>query len=94
MLIVQRETKFVIAGQNNKRMMLKLYISVSKNIKLMQQHVLSFNVYVTSLYYFFVVILQFLGRSTGLDCDCKDLERCDIIAAGSGKIDIIYSFLN
>lgn len=30
------------------------------------------------------VILQFLGRSVGLDCDCKDLERCDIIAAGVG----------
>lgn len=32
------------------------------------------------------VILQFLGRSVGLDCDCKDLERCDIIAAGVDDI--------
>lgn len=28
------------------------------------------------------VILHYLGRSVGLDCDCNDIARCDMIAAG------------
>lgn len=27
-------------------------------------------------------VLHYLGRSVGLDCDCNDLARCDMIAAG------------
>ena len=34
----------------------------------------------------YIVILQFLGRSVGLDCDCIDIVKCDIIAAGVGRL--------
>jgi len=31
-------------------------------------------------------IVHFLGRSLGLDCDCRDLEWCDVIAAGVADV--------
>ena len=33
-----------------------------------------------------IVIVQYIGRSVGVDCDCYDLEKCDIIAAGVGRV--------
>ncbi|RDD46508.1 hypothetical protein TrispH2_002069 [Trichoplax sp. H2] len=28
------------------------------------------------------IILRYLGRSVGLDCECDELDYCDMIAAG------------
>ena len=33
-----------------------------------------------------VPILHYLGRSVGLDCDCNDIARCEMIAAGVEEI--------
>ena len=39
------------------------------------------------------MIVQYIGRSVGVDCDCNDLEKCDIIAAGVGRGYLFVNFL-
>lgn len=37
----------------------------------------------------FLVILRYLGRSVGLDCECDEFDYCAIVAAGVGKFLVI-----
>lgn len=30
-------------------------------------------------------ILHYLGRATGMDCDCEDMHRCEVLALGVGE---------
>ena len=39
---------------------------------------------VTFPFHFFVAILHFLGRSVGLDCDCHEIDWCDMVATAVG----------
>ena len=30
-------------------------------------------------------IMHYLGRSLGMDCDCEELQYCEVLALGVGK---------
>ena len=31
--------------------------------------------------------MHYVGRATGMDCDCEDMHHCEVIALGVGKGD-------
>ena len=39
--------------------------------------------------------MHYVGRATGMDCDCDDMHHCEIIALGVGKCrDVIFTTCN
>ena len=29
-------------------------------------------------------IIHYIGRATGMDCDCEDMHQCEVVALGAG----------
>ena len=45
----------------------------------------------TILFYYFLAIVHYIGRSLGLDCECDDYHLCEVIALGAGIVDFSYA---
>ena len=42
----------------------------------------------------FLGILHYLGRSVGLDCDCNEIDWCDMVATAVGMILTFHFFFS
>ena len=47
----------------------------------------------TILFADFLAIVHYIGRSLGLDCDCDDYVKCEVIALGAGIVGLSCAFM-